>query len=136
MERLSDAFFSYFRINLIQPIELAMTNLGNASLALGLLSVGAGLKFQLQRSQWYAIFFSSSMKLIMLPVITILMVSQHGYITRHKKSLWFMYSSLPCAGNAYILSRQMGGDSDVMASIITFTTLFSLLTIPVFLAVL
>jgi predicted permease len=36
----------------------------------------------------------------------------------------------PVATSAYILSRQLGGDFTLMASIITVTTLLSLLTIP------
>ena len=36
----------------------------------------------------------------------------------------------PVATSAYILARQLGGDSTLMANIITLTTLLSLLTIP------
>jgi len=39
-------------------------------------------------------------------------------------------ASAPVATSAYILSRQLGGDSKLMASIITLSTLLSLITIP------
>ena len=42
-----------------------------------------------------------------------------------------LFSTSPCAINAYILAREMGGDASLMASIITATTLLSALTIPV-----
>ena len=47
-----------------------------------------------------------------------------------------LYSAMPCAGNAYILARQLGGDADVMASIVTIETLFSAFTISVIAAIL
>ena len=40
-----------------------------------------------------------------------------------------LYAAMPTAGNAYILARQMGGDAEVMASIITVTTLVSVISI-------
>jgi predicted permease len=39
-------------------------------------------------------------------------------------------ASAPVATSAYILSRQLGGDSKLMANIITLSTLLSLFTIP------
>ena len=45
------------------------------------------------------------------------------------RSVGMLYSALPCASTAYILSKQMGGDADLMASIITTTTVLSVFTI-------
>jgi predicted permease len=37
----------------------------------------------------------------------------------------------PTAPSAYILARQLGGDTEAMASIITFQTLLAFLAMPV-----
>ncbi|KJF78966.1 hypothetical protein UA45_02600 [Morganella morganii] len=39
--------------------------------------------------------------------------------------------AIPTAPTAYILSRQLGGDSQLMAGIITFQTMVAVLTLPV-----
>ena len=39
---------------------------------------------------------------------------------------------MPCAGAAYIMARQMGGDAPLMAAIVTFETIACVATIPVF----
>ena len=48
------------------------------------------------------------------------------------KAITVLYCAVPCASNAYILSRQMGGDSDSMASIITWGTIISSISITIF----
>lgn len=44
-----------------------------------------------------------------------------------------LYTAAPCAGNAYILAQQLNGDHELMAGIISTTTIFSMLTIPLIL---
>ena len=39
--------------------------------------------------------------------------------------------STPTAAAAYTMSREMGGDSELMAAIITATTLLSFITMPI-----
>jgi malonate transporter and related proteins len=52
-------------------------------------------------------------------------------ITGVAKSVGILFSCLPCASSAYILSRQLGGDPETMSSIITFTTIFSVLSLSI-----
>jgi predicted permease len=42
-----------------------------------------------------------------------------------------VFAAVPTATSAYILARQMGGDAELMAAIITAQTLLSMLTLPV-----
>ena len=39
-------------------------------------------------------------------------------------------TAVPTASGAYILARQMGGDAVLMAEILTYQTLISMLTLP------
>jgi predicted permease len=47
-----------------------------------------------------------------------------------------LFTALPGAPSAYILARQMGGDADLMAAIVTVETGLSMLTLPVILLLL
>jgi len=41
-----------------------------------------------------------------------------------------LYASLPNSATSYVLARQMGGDTELLAGIITATTLAAMLTMP------
>lgn len=119
----------------IHPIlEKFLTYLSAAALPLSLLSVGAGLKFILGKSRWFAVSSTCVLKLIALPLISWVVLTLFN-VDGYTKSVAMLYATLPCAGNAYILAKQMGGDAEAMASIITFTTLLSMITMPVMLSI-
>lgn len=126
---LTGALFAYFKVPLNQTVENTMAYIGHAALPLSLLSVGAGLKFSIGKNRWLAVISSSAVKLLALPAIAISLLTFFG-VTGTTKAISVLYAAVPCAGNAYILARQMGGDAEVMASIITMTTLMSILTMP------
>ena len=47
-----------------------------------------------------------------------------------------VFSAMPTAPSAFILARQLGGDTKLMASIITFQTLLSVLSVSLLLGLL
>ena len=106
--------------------------LGGAASPLSLLAVGAGLSFVMNAKKANAIVISSLLKLLVLPVITIGLINFFK-LSGDSANIALLYSCLPCAGNSYILARQMGGDADAMASIITFTTMGMGFTAPIIL---
>ena len=106
-----------------------MSYLSSAATPLSLMSVGAGLLFILDKKKIMAISCSIIAKLLILPILAFILIDLldiNGLVA----SVTLLYCAVPCAGNAYILSRQMGGDSTAMAAIITWGTLLSVLTIP------
>lgn len=117
------------------PVTLTafLDYIGNAALPLSLLCVGAGLNLKHLYHKRTAILSATFAKLIILPVVSILFLS-FFHVSGLPKLIAILYSAVPCAGNAYILAQQMGGDSETMASIISVTTLLSILTIPLILA--
>jgi hypothetical protein len=72
--------------------------------------------------------FTSGIKLLILPIVTtiILMFSMVDGLPR---AIAILYSALPCSSSSFILAKQLGGDPDLMASIITVTTILSVITI-------
>lgn len=122
------------RVNTFIPTSCVhfLDYLGNASLPLSLMCVGAGLSFQHLYRKRMAVLSASLSKLIILPVIAFILLSAFN-VAGLPKLIAMLYSSVPCAGNAYILAQQMGGDAETMAAIISATTLLSILTIPLIL---
>jgi len=115
-------------LNLPETIKHILGYLGNAATPLSLMSVGAGLMLTMKFSRAIAIIYSVLLKLLVMPLFTIILLKILA-VSGVAANIALLYAAVPCAGNAYILSRQMGGDSQAMASIITWTTLFSSITI-------
>jgi len=120
--------FNYLQLTLNVGIENTIHSLANSALAIGILIVGAGIKLKVAPEHFKQVVFASSVKLILMPVITFIVLWLMG-ITGTAKSVGILFSCLPCASSSYILSRQLGGDPETMSSIITFTTIFSILSL-------
>ncbi|WP_341751518.1 AEC family transporter [Candidatus Tisiphia endosymbiont of Piscicola geometra] len=122
--------FNYSGLELHLGIKKTLSSLSNSALAIGMLNVGASLKFFMRGAILQNVLLTSFVKLVAFPVVTIIVLSLMS-ITGTAKSVGVLYSCLPCASTAYVLSRQLGGDPESMASIITFTTLFSIVSLSV-----
>ena len=120
--------FQHFQIQIPSVIKNFMHILSAAASPLSLMAVGAGLQFGWSRPKAIAIIYSSMLKLVVMPVLTLIILRILSVKGEHA-GMAVLYASLPCAGNAFILAKQMGGDADAMASIITLTILGSVLTI-------
>lgn len=112
-------------------MELAVI-LSQASLGLGLLSVGAGLVFQGLGSSVRAVGLAGAVKLAILPLLAALVGWAMG-LDATSRYVIVIFASLPCGPAAYVLARQLGGDHEFMAEIITIQTMAAFLTMPVLL---
>jgi predicted permease len=122
-------------IHVPEPLVNTAGLFKTAALPLSLLSVGAGLKFVLDRQALGAIVLSNTLKLAVLPLLTGLALHFAG-VEGLALTMGVFYAAMPCAGNAYIMARQMGGDADAMASIVTLETLLSAISVSVIAAIL
>jgi len=104
-----------------------------AALPLGLLSVGAGLNFTAARKSGLPVAASCVLKLTAFPLVMWISCRIFGIDTM-ATSIAVLFAALPGSPAAYILSKQLGGDSLLMASIITVQTPLSMVTIPVVMA--
>ncbi|WP_455480261.1 AEC family transporter [Bartonella sp. B12(2025)] len=125
---ITGVMVNIFHIHITEPIKQLLSYLSGAATPLSLMSVGAGLIISMQVHKMISILWATILKLLIMPIITIVILKATE-TSGVAACIAILYSSVPCAGNAYILSRQMGGDHEVMASIITWTTLFSIITI-------
>jgi malonate transporter len=112
-----------------------LSRLGNASIALGLIMVGAGLRLSgLHASKGIAAYFII-VKLLIVPVVTYGLGLWLGLSTAHLQ-LVVMFAALPTASSAYVLAVRMGGNGPFVAFVISAGTLISMATLPLWLAVL
>ena len=103
--------------------------LGRAALPIGLLAVGAGLNFRAMRHAVKKVGWTSATKLVALPFVTFLTCQFFG-VTGLSMTVVVLYASLPVSATSYVLARQLGGDTTLLAGIITATTVFAVATMP------
>lgn len=106
-----------------------LQRLGNASLALGLLCIGAGLKLSASQSSLGTLAYFTLAKLIGVPVIAWIVIATTPLSPIHAAVL-LLFAALPTASSAYILATRMGGNGTPVAAIVSAQTLLSMLTLP------
>ncbi|MFD2189858.1 AEC family transporter [Pistricoccus aurantiacus] len=112
--------------------EETVSLLGRAALPLGLVAVGVALRpatlLRLDRSVWAA----NLTKLLLMPAL-VLGLATLLELDPVSRDVALLFAALPTATSAYILSRQLGGDAELMAALITGQTLLAMLTLPLWL---
>lgn len=102
---------------------------GRAALPFGLLAVGAALQPSSIKGHFSAIAYSSLIQFGFKPLITFILIYYTG-LTGVAAAVLIIAFMVPTAPSAYILARQLGGDVESMASIITVQTLLAFLIMP------
>lgn len=111
------------------PFEQAVDLIARASLGLGLLMVGAGLKLNDALRPGPAVLTPVALKLIVFPIIMVALAAGFG-LTGETLVILALCASVPTAMNGYLLARQMGGDAPLYAAVTTVQTVASFVTIP------
>jgi predicted permease len=125
--------FNVAGLHLPEFINATLTRMGNASIALGLIAVGAGLRLSgLRESKGMAAWFVG-VKLVALPSVAFLMGRALG-LPALQQQIAVMFCALPTASSAYVLATRMGGNGPFVAFLISAGTLLSVVTLPVWLS--
>lgn len=124
------SLFNVLGIGLPPIIGPFLEVLGRAALPIGLLAVGAGLDLSAARRAGFPVGVSSVGKLVLSPAIAAGLCLMLG-LPDIELAAVVLYAALPCSASAYVLARLMGGDAQMMASIITVHTLLAIITMPV-----
>jgi predicted permease len=103
--------------------------LGRAALALGLLLVGAGLHIRGLIRPQAATLIAAALKLIVMPAISIALAKLFG-ASGQPLAVIACCAAVPAASNAYVLAKQMGGDTQLLAEILTVQTVMAAITMP------
>lgn len=108
----------------------ALHLLGQAAMPVALMCVGAGLDFGALRASLPKVATASVMRLLLAPALvwgTCVLTGATPLATAVAVGI----ASTPTAAAGYTLAREMGGDAQLMAAIITATTLLSFITMPI-----
>ncbi|NNJ90749.1 MAG: AEC family transporter, partial [Gammaproteobacteria bacterium] len=104
--------------------------IGRAALPLGLLAVGAALRLDMIKGHSGAIVKASLVQFVLKPTVAAVLIHYSGLSGVAAVVLILVFMT-PTAPSAYILARQLGGDTETMASIITVQTLMAFVVMPV-----
>ncbi len=116
-------------------VEPVLKALGQASLPLGLLCVGAALDFGTARTWVRPLAVTSAVKFGLMPLATVLACLALG-LRGPAAATALLFQALPTASSSYIMARQLGGDAPLMAGIIALQTVLAGAALPLVLLVL
>lgn len=116
-----------------KPLGILLGRLADASIALGLLTVGAALRLSGGHGMRGASAYLLLVKLVAMPVSAYLLGQTLGLNPTHL-AVVTLFAALPVASSAYILAMRMGGDGVSVAWLISASTLASMLTLPLTMA--
>ncbi len=125
--------FNLAGLELPGPIMKSFEVIGAAAMPLALLGVGAGLKLHEALEARTSVLLSSLFKLLAFPFIMLMWTDILG-IDGIARSVAIICCAIPTSASSFILAKQLGGDTSLMASIITGQTLLSILSLPVIIA--
>lgn len=110
-----------------------LSRMGNAAIALGLIAVGAGLRLSGTGPDRGISAYLLAVKLLMLPAMAFFLGRWAGLSTLQLQIL-VMFCALPTASSAYVLATRMGGKGALVSFLVSASTLLSVGTLPVWLA--
>lgn len=106
--------------------------LGQGALAIGLLTVGAGIQIRRLWQSDPAMWTGVAMRLLLCPTLFVAIALPLG-LPGDQLASGLLATAAPGASVGYILARQMGGDAEFYADMFTWQTVLSALSLPLWL---
>ena len=116
-----------------QPVQIFLGRLADASIALGLIAVGAALRLDGLAGARVLPGWLMMVKLLLMPCVAALVGRRMGLSGLYYQVV-VLFAALPTASSAYILTTRMGGDGRSVAWLISASTLASMLTLTAWVA--
>jgi malonate transporter len=110
-------------------LDPAVGRIGAASLALGLLTAGAGMQFvTLARAKTLAVALLAIRHFI-LPLLAVLL-ARLWRLDAPQTAVLLAFSALPTSSSAYVLASRMGYNGAYVAGLVTLSTLLGMVSLP------
>lgn len=110
-------------------VKPLLQSLGQASVALGLLCVGAALSLGALGGRLPLQLVTSAIKLLLMPCLALWLGRWFG-LEPLPLAAAVVFMALPTATTSYVMARAMGGDAPLMAALTSLEHLLSVLTLP------
>lgn len=117
------------RIHVPDPAIRGIDMIGTAAISVSLLIVGAGIQVDRLWRVSASLFLAVGMRLIISPLI-FWGLAQYFGLSDQLALAGLIVTSVPTAANGYLVARQMGGDAELYADILTWQTVLAVLSIP------
>jgi hypothetical protein len=116
-------------------LDPSLSKIGAASLALGLLSAGAGMEVKALNQGKLLGSLVLTLKHLFLPCIA-WSLAQNFKLNELQTTVLLIFSALPTASTSYVLAARMGYNGSLVAGLVTLSTLLGMLSLPFALGVL
>ena len=126
---LSGGIFNLSGLQLWDGLSAFLKQLALCSLPLGLMCVGAALSFKGLGSNLVPLWVNTVSRLILMPALAYI-TCVFLNIPQLEMQVLVLFFALPTASSAYILTKVLGGDSQLMAGVISLQTLIAAFTLP------
>jgi predicted permease len=127
--------FSLLGLGLPVIIDDTLNHLSQASLPMGLIAVGAGLRMQGLHSHRGTLWYGVAVKLLVLPAFAWGLALPFG-LSGVYLHIAVLMAALPVSTVSYVMAKRMGGDGDTIAAQVLLSTLIAALTLPLWLLML
>jgi len=124
--------FSLGGLALPVMLNSALGLLSQASLPMGLIAVGSGLRLKGLHSQRGTLWYGVTAKLLIVPAVAWGLATLFG-LSGVYFNIAVLMAALPVSTMAYVLATRMGGDGDTIAAQVMLSTLLAALTLPLWL---
>ncbi len=132
---LSGLFINLCHIPMPEFLERTFTFLGNSSLALGLICIGASFAFH-DLSKYKSLLISCTFERLVLVPIVACLAALIFFDNSIESCVLIIFASLPTAQSCYVMTSRMDGNSVAVSDLTSFQTVVSMFTLPVWIAVL
>lgn len=126
---IAGGVFNLLNLRLWIGFENYLKQIAISSLPLGLMCIGAALQFQGLRKDLQTLLLNTFGRLLLMPMIALATCLALNLPALHTQIL-VMFFALPTASSAYILTKVLGGDSQLMASVISLQTVCAAFSLP------
>lgn len=120
---------SLMGLKLPAPVAITMERIGLAALPIGLMAVGAGLRFGALRDAPRLAAALLGIRHLVLPLLAVVLVRQTD-LPPLQQPVVVAFSALPTASSCYVLAARLGGHASFVAGLVTVSTLLGMVSVP------
>ena len=110
-------------------VDITLSRIGAAALPLGLMAVGAGLRFGALREGPGLAGGLMAIRHGVLPAVAIALVLWQD-LPVGQQAVLVAFAAMPTASSAYVLAARLGGNGSYVASLVTVSTLLAMVGLP------
>ena len=116
-------------LRLPEVVDITLARIGAAALPLGLMAVGAGLRFGALRAAPGLAAGLMAIRHVVLPALALLLVIAQDLPTG-QQAVIVAFAAMPTASSAYVLAARLGGNGSYVAGLVTVSTLLAMVGLP------